>query len=122
MNHRRDIVCALELNFQTRRKGLAHERDVAPIRRVNMLEQHLPVIDGGSERHHAGSENVCRAKLVDVDNTEATDNIWDEPVHLLKIANVIACQLAVRFGYFRFAQSEERRVGKECRSRWSPYH
>src|SRR3712207_8725757 len=26
-------------------------------------------------------------------------------------------------GYFAFAdRSEERRVGKECRSRWSPYH
>ena len=23
---------------------------------------------------------------------------------------------------FRAARSEERRVGKECRSRWSPYH
>ena len=23
---------------------------------------------------------------------------------------------------FRFYRSEERRVGKECRSRWSPYH
>ena len=23
---------------------------------------------------------------------------------------------------FLFARSEERRVGKECRSRWSPYH
>ena len=23
---------------------------------------------------------------------------------------------------FRFHRSEERRVGKECRSRWSPYH
>src|SRR5688572_12320190 len=23
---------------------------------------------------------------------------------------------------FRIARSEERRVGKECRSRWSPYH
>src|SRR3989441_11661457 len=23
---------------------------------------------------------------------------------------------------FKFARSEERRVGKECRSRWSPYH
>ena len=23
---------------------------------------------------------------------------------------------------FRFTRSEERRVGKECRSRWSPYH
>ena len=22
----------------------------------------------------------------------------------------------------RFSRSEERRVGKECRSRWSPYH
>src|SRR6266498_1172569 len=24
--------------------------------------------------------------------------------------------------YRRFLRSEERRVGKECRSRWSPYH
>ena len=24
--------------------------------------------------------------------------------------------------FFRFTRSEERRVGKECRSRWSPYH
>ena len=23
---------------------------------------------------------------------------------------------------FTFSRSEERRVGKECRSRWSPYH
>ena len=23
---------------------------------------------------------------------------------------------------FKNARSEERRVGKECRSRWSPYH
>ena len=25
-------------------------------------------------------------------------------------------------GFIRFPRSEERRVGKECRSRWSPYH
>ena len=25
-------------------------------------------------------------------------------------------------GYTRVFRSEERRVGKECRSRWSPYH
>ena len=24
--------------------------------------------------------------------------------------------------YCRYIRSEERRVGKECRSRWSPYH
>src|SRR5437588_10984048 len=27
-----------------------------------------------------------------------------------------------RRGIFRRLRSEERRVGKECRSRWSPYH
>ena len=63
-----------------------------------MLEQDSPVIDSGSERHDTGSENVCRAKLVNVDNTEATDNVGDEPVDLLEIANVIACQLAVGLG------------------------
>src|SRR5256886_11575998 len=25
-------------------------------------------------------------------------------------------------GYYNWRRSEERRVGKECRSRWSPYH
>ena len=26
----------------------------------------------------------------------------------------------IRYGFY--TRSEERRVGKECRSRWSPYH
>ena len=30
--------------------------------------------------------------------------------------------LAVDRRYSKNARSEERRVGKECRSRWSPYH
>src|SRR3989442_16023554 len=29
---------------------------------------------------------------------------------------------AIRDGSFATNRSEERRVGKECRSRWSPYH
>ena len=28
----------------------------------------------------------------------------------------------VQYGAGLFGRSEERRVGKECRSRWSPYH
>ena len=28
----------------------------------------------------------------------------------------------VGYGQTKDARSEERRVGKECRSRWSPYH
>src|SRR2546425_9900178 len=29
---------------------------------------------------------------------------------------------AIGYSEVEFARSEERRVGKECRSRWSPYH
>ena len=33
------------------------------------------------------------------------------------------CAVVVAVGlYFLLKRSEERRVGKECRSRWSPYH
>ena len=28
----------------------------------------------------------------------------------------------VNTNFFKYFRSEERRVGKECRSRWSPYH
>ena len=30
--------------------------------------------------------------------------------------------IMIGFGYITMPRSEERRVGKECRSRWSPYH
>ena len=44
-----------------------------------------------------------------------------EPLNKLKFANLAPYYGNVRAAvkYFR---SEERRVGKECRSRWSPYH
>ena len=35
------------------------------------------------------------------------------------VATIFASRLPFLSGLFR---SEERRVGKECRSRWSPYH
>src|SRR5256885_12237755 len=33
-----------------------------------------------------------------------------------------ACRAIQPVEFERFLRSEERRVGKECRSRWSPYH
>src|ERR1039457_7328129 len=32
------------------------------------------------------------------------------------------CLTAVNYSGNMYSRSEERRVGKECRSRWSPYH
>ena len=37
-----------------------------------------------------------------------------------KNKNIILCEK--KNNYLSFIRSEERRVGKECRSRWSPYH
>src|SRR2546430_2454966 len=39
-----------------------------------------------------------------------------------KVAINEAIELAKTFGGETSGRSEERRVGKECRSRWSPYH
>src|SRR5258707_2833469 len=40
-----------------------------------------------------------------------------------RLVDLIPCAEMVRFGKNGSdARSEERRVGKECRSRWSPYH
>ena len=45
---------------------------------------------------------------------------FDNGTHRLKLSRIAARhELHTPFGWCR---SEERRVGKECRSRWSPYH
>src|SRR5687768_18548105 len=41
-------------------------------------------------------------------------------ISLIMLAAVIGLQFAI--ARFRNSRSEERRVGKECRSRWSPDH
>ena len=35
---------------------------------------------------------------------------------------IISSKAKIKIGIVKVRRSEERRVGKECRSRWSPYH
>ena len=45
------------------------------------------------------------------------------PVTRIKMKNLISGAVVEKtFQRYDTARSEERRVGKECRSRWSPYH
>ena len=49
----------------------------------------------------------------------------DEPTHTIENpeCNVVDCIChAEQQAELPSTRSEERRVGKECRSRWSPYH
>ena len=41
---------------------------------------------------------------------------------IMKVDNVSLLSSATKTGHQVAPRSEERRVGKECRSRWSPYH
>src|SRR5256885_15322430 len=61
---------------------------------------------------------------------------WDEGVQGMKVGGQRTLIIPAELGYgargaggvippnatLKFDRSEERRVGKECRSRWSPYH
>ena len=38
------------------------------------------------------------------------------------VAGLAALVVGIILAWFGRSRSEERRVGKECRSRWSPYH
>ena len=51
-------------------------------------------------------------------NTSGARNA-EEAVRIAKLSRELGCGNFVKVEIMR---SEERRVGKECRSRWSPYH
>src|SRR2546430_17665185 len=55
---------------------------------------------------------VFRCPLVEITGGEPL-----LPAHVLPLMSMLAAA-----GYTVLLRSEERRVGKECRSRWSPYH
>ena len=63
------------------------------------------VVQDVGERATAGKDLRPTIKLVDAKGNDI----------FLPETDVIA-------QYFLLLRSEERRVGKECRSRWSPYH
>ena len=42
--------------------------------------------------------------------------------YLRKVNGMTQEELAIKLNISDRHRSEERRVGKECRSRWSPYH
>ena len=50
-----------------------------------------------------------------------TDNTYSIAVRVARIVD-FALQTTVQVEVQGIVRSEERRVGKECRSRWSPYH
>src|SRR5438874_4740001 len=57
------------------------------------------------------------ASIVRTCSTTKSPRDWKMIEFGLSIGNQLLADLT-----FTFVRSEERRVGKECRSRWTPYH
>src|SRR5260221_9747247 len=76
------------------------------------------------------SSDVCSSDLMSLwkffhvsRNSELIIVLGEDIAALAGLAlALIAILLALVTGIPMFDRSEERRVGKECRSRWSPYH
>src|SRR3712207_9116070 len=67
------------------------------------------------------AEFAPRAKFVhiDIDPAEISKNV---PAHIPIVGDAKNVLARLVREYRSLSRSEERRVGKECRSRWSPYH
>src|SRR5256885_12195499 len=75
----------------------------------------LPISAQGLQGIPVSGQDGDHAALNRVALGTQTVSVWKDARELGKAAGEIAVQLAK-------GRSEERRVGKECRSRWSPYH
>src|SRR2546428_6974987 len=83
-----------------------------------------------SRRRHTRSDrdwssDVCSSDLIrlpDMDGIQVLERIkaLDEQIEVILVTAVKTVRTAV--AAMKLGRSEERRVGKECRSRWSPYH
>src|SRR5687768_16078567 len=75
-------------------------------------------------------ENVCGEDVFVIQSTSgpANDNLIALLICIDALKRASAKRITAVMPYFGYARqdrktrSEERRVGKECRSRWSPYH
>ena len=65
-----------------------------------------------TEETQAPGETTADAR----EETTPSEPTETEPQQMLKFSAVVSKKTQT------FYRSEERRVGKECRSRWSPYH
>ena len=76
------------------------------------LEHYRDLVRGRLDRHEVGNHSWSHPDLAKLDLRS------EEHTSELQSQSNLVCRL-LRCARLR---SEERRVGKECRSRWSPYH
>jgi len=92
----------------------------------------LRVVSGAGRRDRDGTMTSTRCSMGTFPATptieplrQLADEVMSELTHVHKLIRARADYFLARLAEVageRARRSEERRVGKECRSRWSPYH
>ena len=67
-----------------------------------------------------GNDKNYGFNVVNVNSTELV--VFEAAIDLMSYVDIFADYESNKLALGMLARSEERRVGKECRSRWSPYH
>ena len=116
----RDLERELERQGYLTNKGGDVELTAKAIRRIGQsaLRKVFASLDSGARGDHDVHNAGAAGELT---GTTRTWQFGDEqPIDVVRtVANSVKRRMIDPDGPMR---SEERRVGKECRSRWSPYH
>src|SRR2546425_2480157 len=91
-----------------------HNVSSGNLRKVNYFTIHSRSING-HPRHRDRQPKPARTCAAWVEKQHSTPRLHRRPMRVTADHNLTASDVWI-------ARSEERRVGKECRSRWSPYH
>src|SRR2546425_8653338 len=123
---RADILLELKRAQPLTAKELAHRLSVSP----NAIRHHLKELEAelliayGREQRGLGAPTF--AYRLSAEGEGLFPRAYEETLTqvLERVAAKGGRQAAVELleDHYRELRSEERRVGKECRSRWSPYH
>ena len=106
MNQGRNIMSALQFDFQTDVKRLLHQRKSFGIRRVEMLHEQFTTIQGVGQDDHARTKHIIRAEFPRRHDRVSAYHVRHQAVHQLVISNIIAHQFGIGPGQFGAAHPD----------------
>ena len=99
-------------------------REVAKERKIEITRLNLQNL-GNELRENMGKEVLAKLVVNKIKNQQYINVVIDgirNPSEIDHLKNNLKNFYLISVDAPREERSEERRVGKECRSRWSPYH
>ena len=101
---------------------ITEENEIAAIEK--QLNQKVKESVNNNQKEYFLKERmkVIQEELGEDEDAQAEADEWLSKLYELKLDEKVDEKVRKEIKRFARSRSEERRVGKECRSRWSPYH